>query len=100
MRFLTLIAITMLSLLMAGCVHRTKMQPMEEQCVHLMKQAQELYRLQAKTRDRRIADEAANLITGAQIAREHQEFMQCLDKSGRAIKLLDQNAKLSVQYDN
>jgi len=70
------------------------------QCTRLLKQAQGLYRQQASKRDKRIDDQAANLITGAKIAQEHREFMQCLDKSGRAVKLLDPDSHLTVQLDN
>jgi len=100
MRYLSLVATAVLAVSVTGCVHRTKMSAIKAQCVRLTTQAQNLYSQQAKNRDRRIADEAENLITGAKISREHQEYMQCLDKSGRAIKFLDPNAKLSEQYDN
>jgi hypothetical protein len=70
------------------------------QCTRLLRQAQDLYQQQAHKRDKRIADQVANLITGAKIAQEHREFMQCLDKSGRAVKLLDPDTQLSVQINN
>lgn len=100
MQYQTLLATTLLSLCMAGCIHRTKQEPMDAQCPRLIQQAQDLYSKHAKTRDKVVTDQAANLITGAKIDREHREFIQCIDKSSRAIKLLDPNAQLSVQYNN
>jgi hypothetical protein len=100
MRNQTVLITTFLVLLISGCVHRTKQESMDMQCPRLITQAQALYSKQAKNRDKLIADQAANLITGAKIDREHREFIQCMDKASRAIKLLDPNAQLSVQYDN
>lgn len=100
MRYQTVLIMTSLVLLIAGCVHRTKQETMDTQCPRLITQAQALYSKQAKTRDKVIADQAANLITGAKIDQEHREYIQCMDKASRAIKLLDPNAQLSVQYNN
>ena len=96
MSYPTLFATVFLSLCLAGCAHR-KPESMQAQCPRLITQAQELYSKQARSRDRVVADQAANLITGAKIDREHHEFIQCIDKSSRAIKLLDPNALLSAQ---
>jgi hypothetical protein len=100
MRSHTFIATMFLSLCMVACMRQTKNEPMDVQCPRLIKQAEEVYANQAKSRDKAIADQAANLITAAKIDREHQEYIQCMDKSSRAIKLIDPTAILSVQYYN
>jgi hypothetical protein len=100
MRYLTFITFAILLLSLAGCLRKTNTEPMSVQCPRLIKQAQDLYDSKAKSSDKAVANQAANLITGAKIDQEHQEFIQCMDKASRAIKLIDPSAVLSVQYNN
>lgn len=100
MRYLTLLATALLTLCTTGCMHRPNTEPTDVQCPRLIKQAQNLYASKAKSLDKVIADQAANLITASKIDQEHQEFIQCMDKSSRAIKLIDPSAQISVQYKN
>lgn len=100
MRYQTFIATALLPLCLAGCLRQPKTESMDVQCPRLIKQAQDVYTNKARNQDKTIADQAANLITGAKIDQEHQEFIQCMDKASRAIKLIDPNAELSVQYKN
>jgi hypothetical protein len=100
MRFQSYLAFALLLLLMGGCAQRNKQDAVDAQCPKLIAQAQDLYGKLAKSRDKRATDQAANLITGAKIALEHREYIQCIDKSSRAIKLLDPNAVPSIRYYN
>lgn len=100
MRYPPLIALLFLVLPLNGCLHRTKQEPVDVQCARLLTQAEGLLQQQADKHDKRVRDQSANLITSAKIAREHHEYLQCLDKSARAVKLLDPDSRLSVQVDN
>ena len=100
MPYQTLIVTALLSLSLAGCAHKPKYESMNVQCPRLIRQAQDLYSKNAKSRDKVIANQVANLITAAKIDQEHQEFTQCMDKSSRAIKLMDPDAQISVHYSN
>ncbi|MBI1422020.1 MAG: hypothetical protein GC149_01055 [Gammaproteobacteria bacterium] len=97
MRIQALLAFVTLNIALTGCAHRTKQVTVDAQCNRLITQAQELYQQKAQTLNQRIADAADNLITGAKIAMEHREFIPCLDKASRAIKLLDPDATVSVK---
>ena len=91
------ITLILLSLLITGCAHRPKLSASEAQCVRLTTQAQDLYQRQAKSPDKRTAEQVTNLITAARIDREQGDFIQCIDKATRAIKLLVLNAQLPQQ---
>lgn len=100
MRYLILLTLVFPIWSLSGCAHRTKRATIDLQCTRLLNQALQLQHKQANKARDYIAVQAANLITGAKIAREHRAYMQCLDKSGRAVKLLDPDAKLAVQVNN
>lgn len=96
MRQTTLISILIVSVMATGCLNRNKQETTDQQCLRLVKKAEELQTQLAKTREKIVADQVANLITAAKIDQEHKNFPQCVDKSTRAIKLLDENAQLSL----
>jgi len=100
MRHLILSVMALLLVLLTGCANRHKMPNLENLCLRQLSQAQNLFRQPAKDRDNRITDLANNLIIGAKMAREQHEYSQCIDKSSRATKLLNPDAKLAVQVEN
>jgi hypothetical protein len=85
---------------LVGCLRASKPAATDVQCPQLITQAQSLYASKAKSLDSVIAEQAANLITAAKIDQEHQEFITCMDKASRAIKIIDPDAEISVQYNN
>lgn len=100
MRYILIITLLMLSLFMTGCAKKGKQESIDSQCQRLIEKARELHAQEAKSRDKVLAEQVANLITAAKIDQEHKDFAQCIDKSTRAIKLLDNDAQLSLGNKN
>ena len=84
--------VTCACLLLSACLRASKPQTMDTRCTQALDTARQLYRNKAKTTEVPARALAEQLISAARIARQQQKYVNCLDKSSRAINLLDTSA--------
>lgn len=81
--------VTCSCLLLSACLRASKPQTMDTRCTQALDTARQLYRDNAKTTAASAHALAGQLITAARIARQQQKYVSCLNKSSRAINLLN-----------
>jgi hypothetical protein len=92
MHLLRSLALLCLPFLLLGCAHRAQTTSPDARCQQLIAQVEQAQNTGSGNLDKRVTLQIRNLITGAKIDFQQRQFIQCLDKSSRALKLLDNNA--------
>ena len=89
---LVIINLSLSLLTVLGCAGR-KAATVEQTCKQQTTQAEQQQREKISILDKKLNETITNLIIAAKVHKQHSQYVLCIDKTGRALSLLESTTK-------